>query len=254
MTQTKIKSRQIEFTDSISLQNLMGLISSGSLILRLGDAAGTYKIAIQDSNGVSVLFIDSEGNLKVPVGNNFNISLGDAGGANAFNVQDSGTNTVFSINSDGIITASLVPMIQVYNTTNISVNSASDKTITFDTEVIDTDGGFTAGDSKLIAKRAGRYFVSASVGVTYAGTSSRYAGSIVRYNSANSILERSVNSMGLAKASVAAYTNVSWIYNMNVDDYCIITVYQDSGSAVNTLAVTGVTDRYKCSAVMVKIA
>lgn len=125
------------------------------------------------------------------------------------------------------------PSCRVYNNADISILHAVETALTFNSERSDTDliHDTVTNSSRLTCKTAGRYLMTGHV--WFAANSSGRRAVYVRLNG-TTIIGRTM--VPTAAAGGVALT-VTATYELAVNDYLELIVYQDSGVALNVLAV-----------------
>ena len=124
---------------------------------------------------------------------------------------------------------------KVYNSLDISIPNNTETTITFDSETYDTDNihSIVTNTDRLTCQTAGKYLIMALITwATSNGTGRRQA--FIYLNAAAIAIGRND---GLAQASPSAQL-VATIHNLAVNDYVNFRCFQDSGGALNALAVS----------------
>jgi hypothetical protein len=131
---------------------------------------------------------------------------------------------------------------RVYNSATQSIPDSAATALTFDTEVFDTDGfhSTSVNTSRMTipAGLGGKYFLLGTYEPTANGTGRRDL--MLRVNGATEIARL----RGIGNASYAGFSQVSTIYDLAAGDYVEVTVLQDSGGALNSTALTGVTPAF----------
>jgi hypothetical protein len=141
------------------------------------------------------------------------------------------------------ITAAIVQQLQdlmpvdigarVYNNANLSIPDSSYTVLTFNSERYDTDDihDTTANTSRLTCKTAGKFLIVAGIEFSGIATGRR----IVRFL-LNNVYEIVKFELGLSSANVFRATTTT-IYDLQVNDYLEVSVYQSSGAALDVLAL-----------------
>lgn len=132
-----------------------------------------------------------------------------------------------------LATSDIIPAARVYNDANISATNADWTTLTFNSERFDTDTihDTSTNSERLTCKTAGKYII---VGNAFFAAN---AGGDIRWIR---IFYNNTNNIGIApgidNVNSAAMMNVCTIYDLAVNDYVTLGVYQDSGGALNITA------------------
>lgn len=125
--------------------------------------------------------------------------------------------------------AVVVPLCRVYNSANESLTSGVDTAITYDSERFDNDTmhDTASNTSRLVAKTAGKYLMTACVRFAANATGQRSAA--FRLNGSTYLVSN------LANAAAAGVTdvNVTCVYDMAINDYVEVIANQSSGGALN---------------------
>jgi hypothetical protein len=138
----------------------------------------------------------------------------------------------------GVFDAHLMPAVRVYHNTSPTVLTATHTALPFNSERFDTAGGAAStqhdnvtNNSRLTCRYAGKYQIGA--GVEF-GTSTAGLFRIVqlRLNGATMIAREVV-----APSQNTNLTPVT-IYDLAVNDYVEVVVYQDSGSTMTLVSAT----------------
>jgi hypothetical protein len=118
---------------------------------------------------------------------------------------------------------------RVYNNANISIATATNVNLTFNTERYDTDSihSTVSNTSRLTANTAGIYLISAAISWENDVNGSRQMGLYLN-GSTQCAISR-------VCADDPVRHTVSTIYELSVGDYFEVRVYQDSGSTLNVL-------------------
>lgn len=123
---------------------------------------------------------------------------------------------------------------RVYNSAAISVSHNTLTALTFDTERFDTGGlhSTSVNTSRLTAPIAGIYLIGGGVRLV-ANSGGNTRASMIRLNGTTDIGSFNDNSHN---ATYAADMCPVTLYRLDVGDYVELTVYQDSGVALNASA------------------
>lgn len=126
--------------------------------------------------------------------------------------------------------------VRAYNNANISIATATVTALTFDSERHDTDTmhSTSVNTGRLTATTAGKYLIWANVVIAANAAGLR----IVSLRVNGSTIIGSVRALG--SASTDAYVNLATVYSLAANDYVEVTVYQDTGGALNVLASAAV--------------
>jgi hypothetical protein len=126
------------------------------------------------------------------------------------------------------------PSARVYNDANISINNDTTTALTFNTERFDTDTihNTSTNTNRLTCQTAGLYLIYGCVSWAANNAGSRSA--TIRLNGSTIIAVSSILNLGAADLP----RNVlSTVYSLSASDYVELTAYQNSGGALNVLAV-----------------
>jgi hypothetical protein len=155
-------------------------------------------------------------------------------------VGEAGKYTIVNNSEDGLeFTASMPTVasgigVRVYNSSDISIGTTSDTALTFNSERWDTDNihDTVSNTGRLTCKTAGKYMIVG--GIDFALNSSGIRQIFIRLNGTTDIGRG-------GDASTSANTNyrkqVTSIYELSVDDYVELIVYQNSGGDLDILSV-----------------
>lgn len=133
---------------------------------------------------------------------------------------------------DGLHASSFAPAIsaaaKVYHSVSQSIATTTPILLAFDTEKFDTDTihDNVTNNSRLTCKTAGKYLITVSV--NFAANSTGYREVSIRLNGTSDIAKHRSNA--IVDASVIGATTV---YDLAVNDYVEVIVYQNSGGALN---------------------
>ena len=124
---------------------------------------------------------------------------------------------------------------RVFNSAVQSISNATETAVTFDSERWDTDNmhSTTANTSRLTAVTAGKYFILANVGFAQNGTGIRFLR--LRLNGNEALPIAGVYVPASADINSDHRMFVATYYNMALNDFVEVIIYQDSGGALNTL-------------------
>lgn len=118
--------------------------------------------------------------------------------------------------------------VRVYDGSTQSISNNSRTAVAFDTENYDTAEMHDPSDNtKLTAKTAGKYLMTASIGFSANATGEREAW--INHSADGDIA-------GASRAGEGDRTNyltVSTVYDMAADEYVVLQVYQNSGGSLN---------------------
>lgn len=123
-----------------------------------------------------------------------------------------------------------LPMARVYNGANISIANATLTALTFNSERYDTDAihDTASNTSRLTCKTAGKYLIGGNAAWGSTGTDERRLQ--IRLNGATLI----ASWVGNSGANMNMY--VATVYDLAVNDYVELMVYQATGGAINVTA------------------
>ena len=119
--------------------------------------------------------------------------------------------------------------VRVYDGSTQSISNNSRTAVAFDTESYDTETmhDTSTNNERLIAKTAGKYLMTASIGFSANATGEREAW--INHSADGDIA-------GASRAGEGDRTNyvaVSTVYDMAADEYVVLQVYQNSGGSLN---------------------
>jgi len=120
---------------------------------------------------------------------------------------------------------------RVYHSTTQEIANIDLATLAFDSERYDTDTihDTTTNNSRLTCKTAGKYIISAAIGFFHNATGVRR---VEIYHSSGVILgKQDVHSL----SDMDHYCTVTAIWDLAVNEYVEVRVYQSSGGALNVL-------------------
>lgn len=125
-----------------------------------------------------------------------------------------------------------IPAARVYHNANQSVADSTWTTLALNSERFDTDTihDTVTNNTRLTAKTAGKYLITAVLEYATSGTGVRYAE--VLLNGSTSI----AFAQAVASAFLTGRVNITTVYAMATNDYIEIRAYQDSGGALNVLS------------------
>jgi hypothetical protein len=137
---------------------------------------------------------------------------------------------------------------QVYRTTNLSTNNGTTTSITFDSEVFDTDGFHSTSSNTdrltVPAGKGGKYLINAQI--SWAGNATG-----VRELRLHKFLpsESNANIVTNNPPDASTFTQqLTWIQDLSAGDYVVVKVEQTSGGSLN---VSGAATSYTCWASMI---
>ena len=153
-------------------------------------------------------------------------------------IQDAGGNTLLEANGSGTITTNNIggentPAFLAYHNTTQNVADGTTTTLSFNTEVFDSDGKFDTSNGRFTPAEAGKYFLFARIKPDDANS---YWGELtIKTSDDNSIsLTRSNNFY------VPSFT-VSAIADLTSSEYAFITFYHTQGGTRTLVAGTAFT-------------
>ena len=127
------------------------------------------------------------------------------------------------------------PMVSATATAAQSLNNGTWTFINFTSEVFDTDGMFSASDTKITIQTTGVYQMSGQVGWALNGAQDRL--SKIEKNAATPSNGTPLLSSFVDAISVSdTHTTMSGIFSLTAGDTVHLSVYQNSGGALNTAA------------------
>lgn len=130
------------------------------------------------------------------------------------------------------VTVRSVPMVRVEHSVAQSIANNTLTTLSFDTEIFDTDGMHVGGanDDRLTAKTAGIYLITFAVEWESNGAGSRFVG--VRENGAALIFRDRRTAISATESTTVG------LHKMAVDDFVTVDVLQTSGGALDVSSNT----------------
>lgn len=135
---------------------------------------------------------------------------------------------------NGIYEVSYAPAVRVYHNANQSINTDTSTVLAFNSERFDTtaNAGSTMHDnvtdnSRLTCRYAGKYQISACI--RFASNSTGVRQVTLKLNGTTTIARQSTSALNGLQTDV----NVSCLYDLAVNDYVQVEVYQTSGSGLN---------------------
>ena len=144
------------------------------------------------------------------------------------------TNSVSTTSGVTGVNNLIVPPMAFANRTSAqSIGNTTWTLVTFNAETFDTDGMFAPSDTKITIQTAGVYFVSAQIGFSLNGTADRLCKVEKNAGAANTgtpLLSSFVKSISVSDT----HTTMSGIFNLAVSDTIHLSVYQNSGVALDT--------------------
>jgi hypothetical protein len=143
-------------------------------------------------------------------------------------------------NPEDIITGGYTEGARVYNSAAIATVTSVWKLLTFDTERYDTDGiheGVT-NPSRLTCKTAGKYFFGCCVSFQSNATGYRIA--TINHNGTPSI----VQNRSPAVSGDSTILSCNAVYDLAVNDYLEVFVYQNRGGALNVESIGNVSPEF----------
>lgn len=137
-----------------------------------------------------------------------------------------------------------VPCARVYNSVDQSIPNATGTVLAFDSERFDTDDihDTTTHNSRLTCNTAGKYQIT--VQIRWGSSATGFRQVQIRLNAATNICTVRQGAHG---ADMQVF---STLYDLAVDDYLEVVVYQNSGAALNV----GAYGNYSPEFMMVKVA
>lgn len=129
---------------------------------------------------------------------------------------------------------------RVYNDAAISIPNNTPTALTFNLERWDTDNihSTTLNTSRLTCKTAGKYLIMASISFAANAVGRRWIR--IRHNDTFDIDYRNFDATAAGDSAIGAGT----IYDLAVDDFVEIPVYQNSGAALDVLLVARVSPEF----------
>jgi hypothetical protein len=148
------------------------------------------------------------------------------GGLNLGAATGAGTG---EIKASGAIRESTAIGARVYNNAALSINNSTLTVLTFNSERWDTDTIHSTGSStsRLTCKTAGRYLIS--VTVEWANNATGRRGVNLRLNGATVIAVNNETPLSTGATGM----NTTTVYDLAVNDYVEVQVFQDSGGSLN---------------------
>ena len=166
----------------------------------------------------------------------------------SLNIKDGKLNTNNSVVTDNItddsVTDAKRPRLKsciVKLASDQTISNATEKAISWDTEVLDTDSFWAVGDpTKIYVSEPGLYFINATLTWSASSGGDLRMAIIRRYNSSNVAQELITERNSQAfDSSYSHSTNVSNVTLADSGDYFILTGYQNSGGNLNTSISSG---------------
>jgi hypothetical protein len=150
----------------------------------------------------------------------------------------------------GIHEVSLAPAVRVFHNANQSINHNTFTILAFNSERFDTAAGAAAthhdtvtNNSRLTCLYAGKYLITAHVGWDVSAVGVRIVRILL-----NGLTEIARNRTTAAD-NVTTHS-VTTLYDLAVNDYVVVEVYQDRGSALNVATAANYTPEF----MMVRVA
>ena len=145
-------------------------------------------------------------------------------------IQD-GAVTTAKLADSSVTAAKLagMPAARVYNSAAISISHNLDTVLTFNSECFDTDAihDTITNPSRLVCKTAGLYLIVGHVRFASNPTGFRYI--YIRVNGTTSLGVQETP----AVSGVPTILSVATLYQLAVNDYVELVVFQNSGAALN---------------------
>ena len=147
-------------------------------------------------------------------------------------IQDAGGNALLTSDGSGSITTNNIggqntPSFLVYQSSAQSINNATNTTITFDTEVYDTDNAFASNKFTVPSGEGGKYVFSFAVRQSNNTQNRLYADLVDNGGNSRATFE---NGNGGAYDSVGS----SVILSLSAGDTMELKFYQNCGTSNNT--------------------
>lgn len=124
----------------------------------------------------------------------------------------------------------VLPQARVFNSANISIPNSAVTVVTFDSERFDEGGMHALGAGRLTAPITGLYLIGADVRLAANATGIRAAH--IRLNNVTDLVDASDDDPGAAQP--VDLTMIT-LYRLTAGDYVEVTVFQNSGGALNVL-------------------
>lgn len=134
------------------------------------------------------------------------------------------------------------PSTRVFNSANESINDSVNTVLTFDSERYKSDTAMHSTSSntgRLIAPFAGRYLITGHI--SFASNSSGARIVLVRYNGTATLAQETQQAVGQSEMSIAT------VYKMASNDYVELLAQQQSGAALNVMAVAASSPEFTLS-------
>lgn len=139
------------------------------------------------------------------------------------------------------------PSARVYHSVSQSIPNATVTVLAFNSERFDTDGihDTVTNNSRLTCKTAGKYLIIGNIHFAANATGARAIH--IRLNGATFIAN---DGRASASATDVNVLTISTLYQLNAGDYVELTVWQNSGGALNVLSSANFSPEF----MMVKVA
>lgn len=123
-----------------------------------------------------------------------------------------------------------IPVVRAYHSGSQTVNSATETTLSFDSETYDTDTMHdnATNNSRLTCNTAGKYRITAEL--TYASGTTGTRAILIKVNGGTTIGYLKQNAPSSGDLGIIATTSP---YPLGVSDYVIVQAYHTEGSALN---------------------
>jgi hypothetical protein len=141
----------------------------------------------------------------------------------------------------GITAAIAPPCAHVYHNTTQSIPNSTFTTVTFNSELFDTDGvhSTTVNTSRLTCVTTGKYLVTANI--AFAANATGYRRILLRANAATDLAEDIRSNVG---GSLHTICSLQSQIGLTAGDYIEILAWQDSGGALNVTPHTAYTPEF----------
>jgi hypothetical protein len=207
------------------------------------DNAATLHIDAGASNDATIVFEDND-TARWAIGH-------DSTDSDTFKVSNNatlGTNDYLEVDTTGAVNLPSQPRCRVYNSANQTLTTATEASITWDSEQFD-DGGLHSTSSnteRLTAPVAGTYMII--LNVNFAGNLDGHRFAAITYNGTANVIAKSYAEPDTASTSDEAL-NVVALFKLAASDYVVARAYQNTGG---NLDVTG--GQYQSNFSMIKVA
>ena len=148
-------------------------------------------------------------------------------GAKLLSLQNNGSEK-FAIDKDGKVVTAFVPAVRVHNSASESTSNGVPKSVTFDTEDIDTDNmhSTSSNTSRLTCTTPGLYQISATVAFQSNATAG-YRNIWILFNGGSTTLSEASQQSAANQDNIMS---VSTIYRCTAGQYFEVQAFQNQGT------------------------